>query len=623
MSSTDTAVRRPYSGASPVSPYDDVLLLGLSTLDPEDLFAQLARLVRRRIDHDRFRISLSSEHGEQLYTRFCVVDDQVFSPQGTGVLVGESALGRAILLGHPIVYDDVNKQGLHTHEDLPLGNGDLQSMMVLPLTSRGRPIGTLDLGRREAGAFSGDELGHAMEMAGPIGVVVAHAWMLEESTELTRMEERSRLARQVHDAVVQSLLRIVLHLELAERRLQSDLRAAQSEIRQAHRSSQQCLDDARQLVLASRPDSEPSFVNEAVLRESRSLESTGISVGFVSEGHPRRLPRKVEFALHCIAREAVANVRTHAKANEVNVHLAYEPDAVKMTISDDGVGFDPSPIFDQNGGGSSGGIAGARERARLAGGDLSIESAPGQGTTLAVEIPNDEVETAAPRPGGANQSHSSPPVMILIADSQSLFRQGLRQIMEHAPGIEVVADAANADEALEKANLLRPDVVLVDTHLPGMNGIELVARLSAQNSNTRSLILSANRGSDLVRKALVAGARAYLPKDVTGSALVDAIRAVHRGEMLLHPAASTDFVMTLGDADQGAGTETLSQRETEVLHLIAAGRRDKEIARELKLTEATIKYHITHLYEKLRAESRTEAIMRAQKLGVLTPEFST
>jgi DNA-binding NarL/FixJ family response regulator len=135
------------------------------------------------------------------------------------------------------------------------------------------------------------------------------------------------------------------------------------------------------------------------------------------------------------------------------------------------------------------------------------------------------------------------------------------------------------------------------------------------------LILSARRGSDLVLQAIRAGASGYLLKDIAGSALADAIRAVHRGEMLLHPAAKSDFATSLGSPNGGRATESLTAREKDVLSLIACGLRNKEIARRLKLTEATIKYHVTHLLGKLGVDSRTEAIITAQKRGLIMEEY--
>jgi DNA-binding NarL/FixJ family response regulator len=251
---------------------------------------------------------------------------------------------------------------------------------------------------------------------------------------------------------------------------------------------------------------------------------------------------------------------------------------------------------------------------------LGLPSAANQGATVTSQIPVGKIGSVVTAPRKAESPAQHSPIRVLVVNDQTLFRQGLRQILKQMPDMEIVGEAAEAGEALEKVRSLKPDVAIVDVQLRGGSGIEFAAALNEQDLGTRTLILSARKGSDVVLQAIRAGASGYLLKDIAGSALADAVRAVYRGEMLLHHVARSDFATTLGSPNGGGVTESLTARERDVLRLIASGLRNKEIARQLKLAEATVKYHVTHLLEKLGVDSRTEALITAQKLGLLIGE---
>ncbi|MFQ6019125.1 MAG: response regulator [Dehalococcoidia bacterium] len=603
--------------------YSEIVRAVICSLNIDEVLKRLSELVKRQINYDWMRVCLYRQHEDQLQVRFIVYDTcPVFSSEAT-LPLHDSLPGQTILTGRPIVRNDISQEGTHPDECLLPKETSLRSMLAVMLTSRGQSIGTLDLGRREPGRFAEDEVKLAQDIASHIGVLVEHAWLVEESNELAKIEERNRLAREIHDTVIQSLISIVLQLELAERRLQSDVRAARLEIKRACELARQCLEDGRRSLLNLKPlTMERSSVSEAVAREVKTLEAAGFEARFSPEGSPLPLPGEAEIALYRIAQEAIANIRKHARASKVTATLRFGPEAVMLSISDNGIGFDPAVVSEKGPDKGHFGLTGARERALLAGGDLRVESAPDQGTTVTAQIPITKtvaVETARQEVGFPAQDSR---IRILLVDDHAVFRQGLRQILEQLPDIEVIGEAAEGGEALGKVQSLRPDVAVVDVQLPGMSGIEVVADLASQGSGTRSLILSAHRDGDLVLQAIRAGARAYLLKDIAGSALADAIRAVHRGEMFLHPAVSSDFATRVGGLNDEDTRESLTAREADVLRLIARGLRNKEIARQLSLTEATVKYHVAHLLQKLGVDSRTEALVKAQKLGLLTREYT-
>ncbi len=210
------------------------------------------------------------------------------------------------------------------------------------------------------------------------------------------------------------------------------------------------------------------------------------------------------------------------------------------------------------------------------------------------------------------------PLRVMLVDDHPVVCHGLRKMLEAPADIEVVGQAGDSAEALEKLRALRPDVAIVDIGLPHASGIELVKTAAEYGIATRCLVLSAHRGGDCVLRAIKAGARGYLPKDgVEATALADSVRRVGRGELVLHPDIANDLALALVAPQDSDNTPPLTEREAQVLRLIAQGMQNKEIAGELSLTVATVKHHVGRVLGKLGAGSRTEALVKAQKLGLL------
>ncbi|HEU5424149.1 MAG TPA: response regulator transcription factor [Nitrolancea sp.] len=195
---------------------------------------------------------------------------------------------------------------------------------------------------------------------------------------------------------------------------------------------------------------------------------------------------------------------------------------------------------------------------------------------------------------------------ILIVDDHALVRDGTRQLLEKEPELEVVGEAGRAEEALELARRLQPDLVLLDLALPDLNGIEVARRLREITPQTKVIVLSAYTNETYVRTALEAGAVAYLPKTVRGQEVIEAIAAVRGGQVILHPtvAATLQHALQRG----GSGRPALSAREREILQLAARGASNKAIAEELFLSVRTVESHLSHTLAKLGVASRAEAV---------------
>ncbi len=215
-------------------------------------------------------------------------------------------------------------------------------------------------------------------------------------------------------------------------------------------------------------------------------------------------------------------------------------------------------------------------------------------------------------------------IRILIADDHAVVRDGTRQILVQEPDMDVVAEAADGAEAIRLAGATRPNVAIIDIAMPGVDGIEATKQIKALYPSVAVLILSAYDDDQFVFSLLEAGAAGYLLKSVRGRELIDAVRQVHAGESVLHPAIARKvlnrFVPTPGKTATKRSVEMLSDREIEVLKLATRGLSNQEIADELCLSLRTVQAHLGHIFNKLQVSSRTEAVVRALKEGWVTLE---
>lgn len=216
------------------------------------------------------------------------------------------------------------------------------------------------------------------------------------------------------------------------------------------------------------------------------------------------------------------------------------------------------------------------------------------------------------------------PVTVVIADDHVLVRKGTRQLLEEHPGLSVVGEAADGREAIEVANRLKPDVVLMDIAMPGTNGIEATRRIKEANPSTSVLVLTAYDDEQYIYALLDAGAAGYLLKNVTGEELARSVYAVAEGESVLHPSvAAKVFKRVTSGADDRADTgdvDQLTDRELAVLRLAAGGLSNKMIARDLDLSDRTVQVHLSNVFGKLRVASRTEAVITALRRGIVRLE---
>ena len=210
---------------------------------------------------------------------------------------------------------------------------------------------------------------------------------------------------------------------------------------------------------------------------------------------------------------------------------------------------------------------------------------------------------------------------ILIADDHGVLRAGLRALL-HGAGLQVVAEAATGEEALQRAEQLRPDLALLDISMPGLDGIEVTRRLQQSVPDTRVLIMTMHEDTGLLRAALRAGAAGYIVKRAVESELLNAIEAVQRGELYVHPALTRGLLPELESrAAPAAAADALTPREVDVLRLLAQGHTNRQIAAALSLSVRTVESHRSSIMDKLGLHSRADLARYAAERTLRRPNI--
>ncbi len=504
----------------------------------------------------------------------------------------------------------------------------------------------------ESPALSDDLLGGLLDLTRQPHLTAAEAELVHQAADsllrerrqreqlgdMVVAEERSRLARELHDTVAQSLAALVHKLD--------QIGEPRAEIVEARALAHQALEDMRRAIWGLRPALlETLPFHEALAREVEQMaDAADLSSRISLAGQPRPLLPQQEMALFRIAQEALSNTVRHAAARRVRVHLIYAEEEVQLLIEDDGRGFDRAaleravvtsapwpPYFELSGAPATGSLEGhfgvrmMRERARLIGGSLKLESAPGQGTRILITVPYAPASAIQASVGSQKGVRELAPaavpagrIRVLIVDDHAVTRAGIRRLLESYPDIEIVGEAADGLQALSEAQDLGPQVVLMDRRMAGMDGLEALRQLHASNRDVRVLMVSAFEQDEDVLESLKAGASGYVLKDLLPDELANAVRAAARGETLLSPALTGRLIDRFGrPAPTESQATPLTAREQDVLRALASGLRNKEIARHLHVSERTVTFHLANIYQKLGVASRTEALSRALELGLL------
>ncbi|MGW2154721.1 response regulator [Nonomuraea sp. NPDC001699] len=216
-------------------------------------------------------------------------------------------------------------------------------------------------------------------------------------------------------------------------------------------------------------------------------------------------------------------------------------------------------------------------------------------------------------------------ITVLLVDDHELVRKGFRLMLDAQPDLSVVGEAADGERAVELSRRLRPDVVLMDLHMPGLDGVRATELITSELPGVRVLALSTFDLDENVVAALRAGADGFLPKDVSPEELIEGVRVVHRGESAVAPRLLTRLIGTFVRATRPPAApvprvlEALTEREREILVLIARGRSNTEIAGELAVSPSTVKNHVTSLFAKIGVRDRAQAVIAAYEAALIKP----
>jgi DNA-binding NarL/FixJ family response regulator len=278
-----------------------------------------------------------------------------------------------------------------------------------------------------------------------------------------------------------------------------------------------------------------------------------------------------------------------------------------------------------------------RRRFEQVGGALIVRILEPRGIRVQASIPYSRPTitrqtTSTPEAGQARQhvqpelppSRALPPsseiIRILIVDGQAVPRAGLHLLLQSYADLHIVGEAADGVQAVSETLELAPQVVLMDTHLPEGQSLEALRQIKQLNPDTKVLLLATQDREEYLYETLRAGADGYILKDIAPDELVQAIYTVARGDMLIQPQIANRLIARYGQQGKNnSHTNTLTNREIEVFHLLARGLRNKEIAARLYVSERTINFHLTNIYQKLQVSGRTEALSKALEQGLITP----
>jgi DNA-binding NarL/FixJ family response regulator len=387
---------------------------------------------------------------------------------------------------------------------------------------------------------------------------------------------------------------------------------------------------------------------------TRAVEETAEALGLSSRinfsGEERSLSSNIEHLLYRITQEALDEVQRHTNTRKLRFALNYGRDEVQLSIEDDGVppeqSEESSTITDQLAAppflppAEDGRFAipgnlyeHLRKRIEHLGGFIEIKSSLEQGTQVKARIPyihHMHTETRT-QPGEsiekAREQHAldagdiaaTSATRVLVVDAQAVTRAGLRRLLEGAQDIRVVGEARDGVQAVSETMELGPQVVIMDALLPNGQSLEALRQIKQLNPDTRVLLLSSLDREDYLYETLRAGADGYVLKDIAANELVQAVRSVARGEVLVQPQIAGRLISRFGKQTQGNFIhEALTAREQEVLSLLARGLRNKEIAARLVVSERTVNFHLANIYQKLNVSGRTEALSKALEQGLIT-----
>ncbi len=614
--------------------YEAGQILG-STLESEEIVSRLLEVMQRVSNLTAAVISVQDQDGRTRIWRS--VGLERLRQRARYTL--EAVDARRVAL-------ETEEQKLFLLQSLDFGTEQLTGLCI-PLLTQEHSLGVLEaygpesLGESDTVEMIGSlasQAASALENAQLYGELAEREHKLQDLVGkllVAQEEERRRVAYEVHDGLAQVAVAAHTYLNAFARRYVPDSDRDREKLDRALELIKQTVREARH-VANLRPTALDDFGLATALRlHVEEFSGEECQVGYEETIGEDRLPVPVETTLFRVAQEALTNVRKHAQSPRVEVRLERLDRTVRLEVRDWGRGFKSGEGMTEGGPGERVGLAGMRERVVLLGGHLEVDSQPGAGTTIVAEVPLFGEHTSVE--SEVSREARTEPARIIIADDHELVRGGMRMMLEEEPGLEVVGEAVNGREALELCRRLRPDLVLMDVRMPEMDGLKATHAIKQEHPSIGILMVTMHENPNYLLEAISAGAAGYVLKGAPGERLISAIRRTIEGESPLNQELAAQLLRRLANQrgqeeeqeeqpppqpqrHKDPLVEPLTPRETEVLHMVAQGQSNPEIARTLTISKATVKVHVERIIRKLNVSDRTQAAVRAIQLGLLSYE---
>jgi PAS domain S-box-containing protein len=436
--------------------------------------------------------------------------------------------------------------------------------------------------------------------------------IMENQRVMASFEERERLARELHDSIGQTFGYINLQSEAIREHVgKGDRESSLSMLARLSEVAQESHRDVRAYIQELKSNT-PIIHQEFFAALDKYCKHYEQAYLFhVQLNLPKSLPEvlaspQVETHLTYIIREALGNARRYSGEKQASISVQIDDEYVQAIIEDHGAGFNSEYDEPEQRKRPHFGLRIMRERAEEVGGTVAVESAPSKGTRVIIHLP---------RKLSAGASLAA---RIMIADDHPLFVDGLRNMLA-ARGVNVLGAAKDGLEAQEMVRALKPDIILMDIHMPRMNGLEATRLIKAEIPDVKVAMLTTSVEQDDIFEALQAGASGYLLKGMSADEFMTRLGEIARGEAEFSAKAANQMLEMLKTSKVSKASETLSgltERQSEILSLVAQGLLYKEIGDRLFLTERTVKYHMGEILARLHLKGRQEAEEYAKRRGL-------
>lgn len=446
---------------------------------------------------------------------------------------------------------------------------------------------------------------------------VAEQKLLEQQRVMTILEERERIGRELYDSLGGQILGYLNIQAQAAKALLADNKqtATKQVLEDITEVTQQAHKEIREFILGiKKTGTLPMSLWDTLRAYTQEFERNyGIRVVLsIPQDTAPLLPPIEELRLLRIIQEGLTNVRKHAQADQIQIIFSQIGKQAQFIIADNGAGFNTGAVDEnhQQQQLSHTGLTIMREYAAVLGGALEIRSGMKQGTQLIIQFPISAPDTREKESSGTTPISQ---MRLVLVDDHTMFLEGLHNLLT-AYGLKVVGLGSNASEAQQLADTLKPDVIIMDLHMPGGEGLEATRAIKDKHPETKIIILTVSDKEEDMLAALKAGATGYLLKNMNGEDFYMVLNNLDQGIPPIAPELAGRILAEFQQQTQTA--ELLDLQQQNVLKLVAQGLTYREVAQELYVSERTVKRYMKEILEKLQLKSRAEAVEYAQRRGI-------